>query len=532
MNATPILVANGTIVDGTGREPFVGDLLVRDGRIAEIGKLQPPPDAVMIDASGLVVSPGFIDIHSHSDFTLFNDPRGVSSITQGVTLEVVGNCGHGCAPITTPELFQHNIYGYEPGMDMPWRTVGEYIDALQAREPAVNVITLIPNGNLRLAVMGHIQRLAHSNELATMKALLEQGMEEGAWGYSTGLEYGPEIGCSEEEVQELCKVAARADGFYATHTRNRPGQARETIEEAIRASAAGHLPLQISHISSVSRLSDDRPGAIRQAIDQVDRARSHGMDVCFDMHTRTFGMTNLSNALPQWALEGSRKEIAARLRNRAEREKMKTHYSIIQSLARAGWHKMLLYNCQARPELSRRSIADIGCEWQMEPFDVICEVLLAEIENVHTVLMLGYVYSAEDTHFAFDHALCMVGSDATALALDKPLKGSMIQGAFTWAAWFYRNFVNTTHKFTMQEAVRRLTSLPAERLRLKDRGVLRAGAWADIAIFDPNAFAERGTDFEPGQIATGIEHVLVNGQLTVRDGLITGKRSGRVLRRQ
>src|ERR1043166_8608576 len=142
-----LLIAGGTIVDGKGGEPFVGDVLVHDGRIAEMGALQRPADAEIVDANGLIVSPGFIDIHSHSDFTLFNDPRTVSSITQGVTLEVVGNCGHGCAPITTPELFQHNIYGYEPGMDMPWRSVGQYLDALETRKPAVNVITLVPNGN-------------------------------------------------------------------------------------------------------------------------------------------------------------------------------------------------------------------------------------------------------------------------------------------------------------------------------------------------------------------------------------------------
>jgi len=525
------IITNGRIVDGTGGEPFVGDVLVHDGRILEIGKPQAPPGTEIINATGLVVAPGFIDIHSHSDFTLYNDPRAISSITQGVTLEVVGNCGHGCAPITTPELFQHNIYGYEPGMDMPWRSVGEYLDALQSRRPAVNVIALVPNGNLRLAVMGHVARPASADELQKMRELLGHGLDEGAWGYSTGLEYGPEIGSSEEEVTELCKVAAKAGGFYATHTRNRAGEARETIEEAIHASECAGVPLQISHISSVSRLDPKRRWAIEQAIEQVDRARARGLDVCYDMHTRTFGMTNLSNALPAWAFEGTKADIAARLQSRSDRERMRSHRSILNSLAQAGWDRMLLFNCPGHPELSRKSIAELGARWGLDPFETICRVLLEEIENLHSVLILGYVYPPELVEFAYDHPCCMPGSDATALALDRPLRGAMIQGAFTWAAWFYRHFVRDTKRFTLQEAVRRLTGLPAQRLSLKDRGTLRVGAWADIAIFDPASFKERGTDFEPGQLAVGMKHVLVNGEFVVRDGGITERRSGRILKK-
>jgi N-acyl-D-amino-acid deacylase len=224
---SPILISGGTIVDGRGGEPFVGDVLVRDGRIAEIGVVAKPEQVTEIDARGLMVTPGFIDIHSHSDFTLFNDPRSVSQITQGVTLEVVGNCGHGCAPITTPELFHRNIYGYEPGMDMPWRTVGQYLDALEAGKPAVNVITLVPNGNLRIAVVGDAERPATTRERKQMRSLLKQGMEEGAWGYSTGLEYGPEVGCSEEEVTELCGVAAKAGGLRHAHAQSGRRGARD-----------------------------------------------------------------------------------------------------------------------------------------------------------------------------------------------------------------------------------------------------------------------------------------------------------------
>ncbi len=529
---TPILISGGTIVDGRGGEPLFGDVLIRDGRITEIGVVSKPEQVREIDARGLMVTPGFIDIHSHSDFTLFNDPRGVSQITQGVTLEVVGNCGHGCAPITTPELFHRNMYGYEPGMDMPWRTVGQYLDALDARRPAVNVITLVPNGNLRIAVVGDANRPATITERRQMGALLEQGMEEGAWGYSTGLEYGPEVGCTEEEVTELCSIAAKAGGFYATHTRNRDGEARETIEEAIRAGERAGVPLQISHISSVSRIAKDRRWAIEQAIEQVELARARGLDVCYDMHTRTFGMTNLSNALPAWAFEGTPAEIVARLQDRVTRDKMRAHQSLLTSLSQMGWDRVLLFNCPAHPELSRKSIADLAKQWELDIFDTICRILVGEIDSLHSVLVLAYVYSPELVHFAFDHPCCMPGSDATALALDIQLRGALLPGAFTWASWYYRYFVRDTRRFSPQEAIRRLTSLPAERLGLKDRGALRIGAWADIAIFDPHGFSERGTDFEPNQIAQGMIHVLVNGTIALENGSLTGKRNGRVLRHQ
>jgi len=515
-----VLITGGTIVDGRAGEPFVGDVLIRDGRIAEIGVVLKPENATVIDATGLLVTPGFIDIHSHSDFTLYNDPRGVSQITQGVTLEVVGNCGHGCAPITTPELFHRNIYGYEPGMDMPWRSVGQYLDALESRKPAVNVITLVPNGNLQIATKDRRERVA----------LLEQGMAEGAWGLSTGLEYGPEADCTEDEVTELCRVAAKAGGFYATHTRNRDGEARETIEEAINAAERSGIPLQISHISSVSRLARDRRWAIEQAIEQVDRARTRGVDVCYDMHTRSFGMTNLSNALPAWAFEGTPVQIVARLESRSERDKMRGYQSVLTSLSQLGWERVLLFNCPANPELSRKSIAQITKEWELDIHDAICRILVKEIESLHSVLVLAYVYPPELVQPAFDHPYCMPGSDATALALDTNLRGTLLPGAFTWASWYYRHFVRDTKRFTKQEAIRRLTSLPAQRLGLKDRGVLKVGAWADIAVFEPEKFAERGTDFDPGQIATGMQHVLVNGKLAVHNGQLTGERTGQVLR--
>ena len=260
-----MLIKGGTIIDGTGKAPFRADLLIEDGRIASVEQVGNPstalrtglPNVPTLDASNLVITPGFIDIHGHSDFTLLVDPRAVSSITQGVTTEVVGNCGHGCAPIRNKEAVKSNIYGYRADHPLDWQSVGEYLECLKQARPAVNVATLVPNGNLRLAVAGLVDRPSTSDELILMKDLLLQGLDEGAFGYSTGLEYGPEKACTEEEITELARVTRGKDGIYATHTRNRAGQASETIAEAIRTSAASKAPLQISHISSVARLSED-----------------------------------------------------------------------------------------------------------------------------------------------------------------------------------------------------------------------------------------------------------------------------------
>ena len=314
-----LLIHNGTVIDGTGSPPFRGGVAIKDGKILDIGAIEKREGVPCLDAQGLYIAPGFIDIHSHSDFTMILDPRAMSSITQGVTLEVVGNCGHGCAPIGDPELAKMNIYGHQEPYEIGWRTMAEYLGALEAGKPTVNVASLVPNGNLRLAVAGLVDRPSTPDELKRMKSLLTQCLEEGAFGFSTGLEYGPERDCTEAEIVELCQVTADAGGFYATHTRNRDGEAQETIAEAIRTGAASNLPLQISHISVVSRLIEDGRWAIEDALRQVDEAQHSGLDVGFDMHTRLFGTTNLSAALPPWALEGDKASVTARLQSAATR---------------------------------------------------------------------------------------------------------------------------------------------------------------------------------------------------------------------
>ncbi len=526
-----LIISNGTILDGTGKAPQSGDIAITGGKISDVGCLGEVADVPVLDAAGLFVSPGFIDIHSHSDYSLVVDPRAVSAISQGVTLEVVGNCGHGCAPIESIELAASNIYGYQTSLGISWRTMAQYLDHLESLQPALNVISLAANGNLRLATVGLAERSATASELAQMEKLLTQALEEGAFGYSTGLEYNCEQGCGEEEVVALCKVAARAGGIYATHTRNRAGEAKETIAEAIRTADAAQIPLQISHIATVARMAPDSTWAVQQALDQVEAARARGQDVTIDQHTRMYGTTNLSTMLPQWALEGGARSIGERLKNPETRSEMRQHPGIIVSLAQGDWNRIVVFCSRALPEISQKSIAEIADLWGVDIYDAIYDILLAEIDDLHALMVICLAYEEADLHLPVALPYCMPGSDAIALAPDGPLQDETFHGSYTWAGYYYRTFARDKALFSAEETIRRMTSLPAERMGLKDRGVIQKGNWADLAIFDPAAFSDRGTTFEPNQVCQGMVHVLVNGIVALQDSKLTGERAGSVLRR-
>ena len=522
--AQQIVIRNGTVIDGTGTKGIVADVAVRDGRIADIGDLGDIEGARIIDARGLIVAPGFIDIHSHSDFTLLVDPRAVSSISQGVTLEVVGNCGFGCAVIGDPHSARDLIYGYDDRIDINWRSTAGYLERVEAAQPALNVATLVPNGQMRLATMGHQARAAKPDEMKAMQSILAKSLEEGAFGFSTGLESGPELGATEAEVAELCRVPAEVGALYATHTRNRDGHAVDAIDEAIRTAEAAGVRLQISHLTP-------RTGRrqLERAIERVEHARQRGGDVAFDMHTRLFGTINLKALIPNWALQGSRNDLARRLKDPAARKRMKEFRNLIVALD--DWERVVLLDNPAFPEFSRRSFADISRQMGADPFDCAYDILLAEIDCLHRPMVILHSYTEDLLRRTYEHAHCMVGSDATALATDGPLQGSTFHGAYTWASWFYRRMVRETGTFTPEQAVFKLSRLPAETLGLTDRGVIRKGAHADLAIFDPEMFGETGTTFQPNQLAKGMVHVLVNGEIALQDGVATGARAGQALRR-
>ncbi len=519
-----ILIKGGSILDGTGAPPVAGDIAVADGKIAAIGAIDTPARQT-IDATGLQVAPGFIDIHSHSDYTLLVDPRASSAIHQGVTLEVVGNCGFGCAPIAKPELAPGNIYGFDGSVPLAWRDMDGYLNRLAEAKPAVNVLTLVPNGQMRRAVIGVADRPAEPEELAAMTALLEKGLDQGAWGFSTGLEYPAEIGSSEEEITALCRSVARRDALYATHTRARDQGSIEAIEEALRTARASGVRLQLSHL-----LPRSGPADCTRAIELVDGARTAGIDVSFDMHTRLFGTTMLSTLLPPWASEVDRRELAALLASPDTRARMRKHRSIISGSG--DWERVVFLDLPGRPDISRLSLAEIGRRRGKDPFDAALDILGEHLDTPHRPMVIIHCYAQSVQEMAFAHPLCMPASDATTLAPDGPLANSVFHGAYSWAAWFYRFMVRDRKLLAPETAIHKLTSQPASVLGLSDRGVLRKGARADIVVFDSEELSERGSIFKSNVLAIGVRHVLVNGVATLTQGALTGERAGAVIRRE
>lgn len=518
-----LVVRGGRLADGGGGAPRQADLLLGEGRILAIGRVE-AAELPVLDAGGALVAPGFIDIHSHSDFTLLLDPRAVSALHQGVTTEVIGNCGYGCFPLQRPALAGNAIYGFDESLPLTWSDAPGYMARLEAARPAVNVLTLVPNGQLRLSALGMSDRPSDAAALDSMGQALEAGLEAGAWGYSTGLEYPAEAACSEEEIAHLCRITARHGALYATHTRDRDAGALRAVEEALTTAAKVGVRLQVSHLLPRSGQ------AIGDAcVAAVERARAGGQDVAFDMHTRLFGFTYLAAALPSWAQREGPEALRRHLSSPADRRRMAEFRSILS--AGKDWSRVLLLDNDLWPAYGRRDIAAIAAERGQEPYDCVCDLLLPAVERLQSLMVMIQAYSPAQQHAVFAHPDCMPASDATTLAPDGPLAGKVFHGAYTWAAWFWRTMVIETRRLSEGEAIHKLTRQPADRLGLSDRGRLEVGARADLVVFDPARFGERGTTFDPNQLAAGMRHVVVNGRVTLADGRLTGERAGAVIRR-
>jgi N-acyl-D-amino-acid deacylase len=519
-----LLISGGTVIDGSGGPSRRADVAIKDGVVMDVGHLAGAEAAEHIDATDRLVTPGFIDIHSHSDYSLLRDPRAMSALHQGVTLEVIGNCGHGCFPITDRAAAPISIYGHHEDTPIDWGDATGYFDRLQAASPAVNVLSLVPHGQLRLATIGLAERAATSDEVVAMASALELGLEQGAWGLSTGLEYPVEKGSSESEITELCQIVARRDGLYATHTRARDDGSVEAVDEAIRTARNANVRLQISHLLPRSGLEQGR-----RCMETVGEA-AHQHDVAFDMHTRLHSLRYLHTLLPMWALDGGRHKMAERLADPELRPQLKRADG---GFPVADWSTVTLLDSRAWPEYGRRSLSDISAErGDAEVLDTVYDLLLgAATDTGETLIIISHVHTEQQQREVFAHDLCVPGSDATTLAVDGRLAGETFHGAYTWAAWFYRYMARDTRLLKPEAAIHKLSGQPATRLGLRDRGVLRQGARADVVVLDPSTYGERGTTFEPNQLSAGVDHVVVNGIPALREGRLTGERAGTVLRR-
>jgi len=524
------VLEGGTIYDGSGRSSYIGDVGIRGGRIAALGDLAGVDAGERIDVRGLAVSPGFIDLHTHSDFTLVADGRAESQVHQGVTTEVTGQCGVSCAPATSTRDIEVMAPGFIPGCaDLAWRSFGDYLDRLESMPLGVNVVAFVGHGSVHRAVLGDALRAAQPEEVAAMVRLVEQSIDEGAGGFSTGLEYWPGSLASPEHVVPLCEVAARRGVSYATHVRNRDVYYDLGFGEAIATARMSGARLQISHIQPKFGAPDY---AMAHALEMIEAARRHSVDVAFDVIPHDWSHTRVVAILPPWAQEGGVAALLDRLKDPKTRERMKVNPKPIWRLVPAGrWDDIVLLHSEANPHFVGATFRDIGRDRGKEPFDALFDLLLEEGENMNHLMWTSHSFRDEDIRLCLEQPECVVISDTLALAPHGPLKhhiGSL--SGYGWAARFLQHYVRDRNVIPLADAIRRLTSLPAERLGLRDRGALEPRGWADLVVFDPAGITSHCSVKEPRRYATGIAHVLVNGAFAMRDGKRTDADGGRVLR--
>ncbi|MCP4750465.1 MAG: D-aminoacylase [Proteobacteria bacterium] len=525
-----VLIINGNIVDGTGRNSYFSDLGIKDGKIAAIGDLSSSSSEKTIDATGLVVAPGFIDIHTHSDMSLLLDPRAESQIRQGVTTEVIGQCGVSLAPRTGES--RKPISGGTGHRDLgAWCSYAELLEAMDRAGIATNVVGMVGHGALRNVIMGPNEpRPATDEEVADMVSLLEKSLEEGAFGLSTGLEYHPGKMAGFDELAALCRAVARAGGYYATHSRNRDKRYFVGFGEALDLARETGVRLQISHINP----KYGRPEhAMRNTIQMIEWAREEGIDVAMDMMPTNWNHSSTVAMLPAWSFALSNEAFTDLLKTPEGRERLKVNpLPMWQLVVEEKWDKIRLLSTSVNSRYLSWTIEEIAQERNTDGWDALFDLLLEEGNKARGVMLTSEAFSEEDNRRVLASPLCAVASDTSALAKDGILKGKRgtVLG-YNWVARFLGYYLRDEKVLNLEEGIRRLTSLPASRIGLTDRGRLIPGAAADIAVFDLNKVKDNSSIADPNIYAGGFEHVMVNGVLAFSQGIRTPDHAGMVLRR-
>jgi N-acyl-D-amino-acid deacylase len=522
-------IVGATVIDGTGRSGARTDVGVRDETIVTIGDLSRESAGTVLNATGRVLAPGFIDMHSHSDWRLWGNRRAESKIRQGVTTEVVGNCGFSPAPVAAEFLDEMRAFAlYVPkGMDFAWRSVGEYLRAFDRDGTALNVVQLVGHGTLRVAAMGFARRPPTAGELTTMQRLLADAMQDGAWGLSTGLIYAPGSYATTEEIVAVTRSAARYRGFYASHIRGEGATLLDAVREAIQVGREAAIPVQISHVKAAGR---PYWGKVADALALIDAARAEGLDIMGDVYPYTASSTSLRTALPDWVLEGGVAAMLKRLHDPRERQRIREDmergggYSIVE---RMGWENVMIAWCPRRKDAEGRRISEIAAARRLDPIDAVFE-LLCDAEGVASMIL--FQLDEGDLTRALGHPQVMIGSDGSALATHGELgAGKPHPRNYGTFPRVLGRYARDERVLSLTEAVHKMTGLPARRLGVRDRGEIRVGAKADLVVFDAKRVADQATYEDPHRYPVGIEHVVVNGRFVIKDSEHTGSLPGKVL---
>jgi N-acyl-D-amino-acid deacylase len=528
-----VVIANGRIVDGTGAPWFRGDVGIVGDRIAAIGSLGDATAATRIDAANLIVAPGFIDLLGQSEFNVLVDPRAASKILQGVTTEVTGE-GSSIAPVNDRQILEASANAKHFGVAQDWRTLADYFKRLEDRShTAINMATFAGAGGIRNYVIGKDDRPATPAELERMKQLVAQAMEQGALGLSTSLQYVPDRFASTDEIVELAKVAARYGGVYFTHQRSESARIVESLDEVFAIAERAQIPAEIWHLKTAYKANF---GKMPDVLRRIEAARARGLDVTADQYPYTRASNGLDSCLPLWSREGGFDKTLPRLTDPATRERIKKDMDDPnattwenQWYGANGGDGVMLSSVLNRDlaKYEGMTLSQIGKAMGKDPRDAVIDLVIADRGESSVITS---IMDEEDVRTALKHPLVGVGTDSGAQAQDGRLSESKSHPR-AWGSFprILGHYVRDEHLLPLEEAIRKMTSKAADRVHLADRGLLRPGMAADIAIFDAATIRDVSTFDDPKHYATGVRHVFVNGKRVVADGAITAERPGRPL---
>lgn len=522
MSNLDILIKNATIFDGSGKEPFQGSLGISKDRIAFISSN--PEETIssdeVIDAKGLIIAPGFIDTHSHSEFILLADSRAEGKILQGVTTEINGNCGLSAAPLFGEAAVQRESDLRELGIKERWSTLREYFEILEEKGLALNFSTLVGHGNLRASVMGYSNRKPRRDDIEKMLLLLNESVRDGAIGLSTGLIYPPGVFSERGEIIEICKSIK--DLIYTTHMRSEGDRLEEAIEETIDIGRRSGIRIHISHIKTSGKRNWQK---IESVIAMIDNARSDGIMVTADRYPYIAASTDLDAVLPSWAYEGGAKKEIERLSDKSIRNAMKAEI-LSQHPEKEYWKGVIVSSVAGEDKkwMEGKSLAELSVRMKKNPVDLVFDLILEENLRVGAI----FFSMNEDNLLRFlSLPYVMIGSDSSARSFDGITRmGKPHPRGF---GSFPRFLCRYGDNLGMAEAIQRITALPAKTFSIKNRGLISESYYADIVIFDRDRIADRATFEEPFLGPEGIKYVIINGRIAVREGTPTGIKSGRIL---
>ena len=525
-----VIIAGGTVYDGTGAASYRADVGIVDDRIVAIGDLS-DATGTRVDATGLAVAPGFVNMLSHAPTTLLVDPRGMSDTKQGVTLEVFGEASMG--PWTDAMAKSRRESQTSMQYEIPWRTLGEYLDHLETKGMTPNVASFVAASTVRVYELGYENRAPSAEELERMRGLVRQAMEEGAMGLTTALIYAPANFASTDELVELAKVVSEFGGMYIVHLRSEGNAWLEAIDETLTIAREADVPVEIYHLKAAGKNNWE---TLDDAIAKIEGAQREGLRVTADMYTYVAGATGLDASMPPWVQEGGYNEWARRLqdpeiRARVKRE-MKQDTSEWENLYfGVGTPDNLLFLGFRNPDLHKyigKTLTEVAADRGTDPEDTAMDLV---IEDGSRVEVAYFLMSEENVRRQIQLPWVSFGSDAGSMAVKEPFtKTNQHPRAYGNFARLLSKYVREEKLISLEEAVRRLTLFPATTLGISDRGRLAPGYFADLAIFDPEAVEDHATFETPHAYATGMVHVFVNGEQVLRDGEHTGATPGRIVR--